>query len=226
VFGHPGATFSALIARPTWWLPYVLGALLSGALGASLGPKVDIERSVRSDFDARAERTGVPIEGRQIQTVIDSQERMKPYLAPVAILGYSLYFFFVAAILQIVARALGGDTRTSELLAVFSYAQTPNLIGQVIALVVVASAADGSLTMEQARHPVVSSLAALLPAETGGVVGTFATSIDVFTLAILALLIVGLSRLRGLPRRAALGIPLTLWGFFVLLKLGFAAVFG
>jgi len=29
IFTRPGATFSALIRRPTWWLPFVAGALLA-----------------------------------------------------------------------------------------------------------------------------------------------------------------------------------------------------
>ena len=71
VFTQPGKTFEALVARPTWWLPFVL---LIAAVAASIlvaTPKIDQDQTVREAFEKRAEKTGAKVPEEQVQRAVE-----------------------------------------------------------------------------------------------------------------------------------------------------------
>ena len=57
-FTSPASTFAGLVRRPTWWLPLVLWLAGIAVVVLVSTPKIDMERTFREMFEARAARTG------------------------------------------------------------------------------------------------------------------------------------------------------------------------
>lgn len=225
VLWEPGKTFACLVREPTWWLPFVIGAVLAAVLGTVMIPKVDFERSLRQEAAAREARTGLAMPKEQIERISSLQQRIAPFFPFLAPLGFAFYFFFAVGVLRVATDVCGSEATPKQILSVFSYAQVPNLLASALALVVVARAADRSMTVEQMRTPLLSSLAAFLPDGASPALTALASSCDLFTLTTLALLMIGFGRLPEISRRAGGLIPVCLWAAYVALKVGWKAIF-
>ena len=73
-----------------------------------------------------------------------------------------------------------------------------------------------------AERMVKSNAAALLPEQASGPLVAFASSLDVFSLLTLALVVVAFRRIPGLSKGAATALPIVLWLVYVLVKTGLA----
>jgi hypothetical protein len=72
----------------------------------------------------------------------------------------------------------------------------------------------------------MSNLGAFLPADTAPALLAAASSLDVFALWSLVLLVIGFRRIPALSRGSATAIPIVLWGAWVAAKVGWRLVFG
>jgi hypothetical protein len=85
---------------------------------------------------------------------------------------------------------------------------------------------NGSLTQEGAEQVVKSNVGAFLDPSAPVALRAFASSLDIFSLAVLFLLVIGIRRLPGLSKGAATSIPIVLWLVIVIGKVAWRAVMG
>jgi hypothetical protein len=226
VFHQPAKTFEALVARPTWWLPFVL---LVASVGASIfvaTPKIDQEQTIREAFEKRAEKTGAKVADSQ---VAEAAERSKKFVwlgTPIGVTFVAVIFFAVAGILLGSAKAFGGELSYPQMLAIHGHSGLPNVLGAILSIPIFMTHADASLTQQAAQRVVASNVGAFLPADTAPALLAAASSLDVFALWSLALLVIGFRRIPALPPGAAAAIPIVLWGLWVAAKVGWRVVFG
>lgn len=225
-FSKPSETFGRLVARPTWWLPLVLGVLATAAILLVTTPKIDMERTIRETLEKRAEKTGQTVSSDVVARQVEWVKKMQPVFLGVGLVVSVLAFFVLGLILWGAARAMGADALYAQLLAVWAHASLPNLVAALIAIPVFASVADASLSQTQAQSLVASNAGAFLPETSPAVLRSFLGSIDVFSLATLFLLILGFRKLPGLSKGAATATPIVLWIVWVVGKTAWVAVFG
>ena len=226
VFTQPGKTFEALVARPTWWLPFVL---LIAAVAASIlvaTPKIDQDQTVREAFEKRAEKTGAKVPEEQVQRAVEQSRKFAWLGAPVGVLFVALFFFGIAGILFGAAKAFGGELSYGRMLALYGHSNLPNVGSALISIPVFLSHPEASLTQQAAQRVVASNVGAFLPADTAPALLSAASSLDVFALWSLALLVIGFRRIPALPPGSATALPIILWGLWVVVKVGWRAVFG
>ena len=224
-FTRPGPTFEALVRRPTWWLPFGLAVVVVAASIFLMTPKIDSERSIREMFERRAARTGQSISDQQISEIAARQEggvgRATAIGTPVA----AVMLLLVALLLWGGARAFGAEARFAQVLSLWTHANLANVAGALIAIPVVASLEDASQTQLSIQRVFKSNLGAFLPEEVPTFVSSIASSVDIFSLGALVLLCIGMQRLPGLSKGAAIGVPVGLWAVYVLGKAALATVF-
>ncbi len=224
-FTSPANTFAGLVHRPTWWLPFLLWLAGIGVVVLVSTPKIDMERTMREMFDARAAKTGQSISDEQIREMAARSERTPAKAAAWGVPTSALMFLFVALVLWGGARASGSEARFPQVLSVWGHANLPNVIGLVVAIPILASLADASETQFSIQQTLKSNVGAFLPPDAPVFLSSIASSIDIFSLATLALLVVGMKKLPAMPAGGAVAVPVVLWAVYVLGKAALAAAF-
>jgi Yip1-like protein len=222
VFSAPSDTFARLLAEPTWWLPFVLFVVLGVGSFAILSTRIDWERSADDVLARQAAKTG--------RAPAMNAEQLGPVMrtwglasAPVVVVGQ---LFVVAFALWAAERAFGGEARYVGMLAMWAHANLANAAGALLVVAVALATPPASVSLTGIERLVKSSAGAFLPEGTAPPVLAFASSIDIFSLAALALLVVGFRRIKGVPPAAATALPIVLWLVFVFAKTGLAFLRG
>jgi len=226
IFSRPSETFRRLVARPTWWLPLVLIIASTVASWLVVTPKMDMDRTIRESIEKRAEKSGRTIPPEVISRQVEMSKRLMPVFFGVTLAGTALFYFFPALVFWGSAKAMGADARYRQLLSIWGHAGLPNVLGALVAIPVFLQLPDGSLTQEGVGEAVKSNLGALLDPSTPVPLRALASSLDVFSLAALFLLVLGFRRLPGLSKGAATATPIVLWLVYVVGKVAWRTVVG
>lgn len=225
-FTKPSDTFGRLVARPTWWLPFVASVLATALSFWLVAPKIDMDRTVRESIEKRLEKSGRTMAPEAIQRQVDASKKMAPLFLVFAV-GASIVFFFVVSLaLWGGAKAMGADARYAQLLAVWGHSALPFVISGLVSIPLFLKEPDASLTQDQAQRVLASHLGAFLDDSAPGALKALASSVDVFSLAVLALLVLGFRKLPGLSKGAATWTPIVLWALAIAVKVGWKAVMG
>ena len=224
-FSDPPGTFERLVAAPTWWLPFLLwiGGVILSILVAT--PKIDMEATIRQALEKRAEKTGQTVSAEQITAQAEAAKKFGALAVPFGALFTAALFFATAGILHGASRAFGAESRFAQTLAVYGHANLVNVVAALVSVPVFLAKPDGSMTQQAAQHAVMSNLAGLLPDGAHAAVVSLVASLDLFSLATLALLVVGFRKLPGLSKGLATGIPVGLWAVYVVARAGWVSIF-
>lgn len=124
------------------------------------------------------------------------------------------------------ANAFGAEAKIPVYLAIYSHAQIPLVLRSIYGTVRLLAAGDGSLTFEQLGRIGTIGPALLLAPSSPAALLALASSLDLFVLATVGLLVLGFRKLPGLSRSSATGVPIGLFCLLVLIRIGWAAIFG
>lgn len=219
VFASPGPTFAAIARRPGWVLPLVISAVLSVAATAAILPRIDFESAIRERIAAR----GRTVPEEQIDQIVATQKRLAGLGYVWAALASTVIALILATVFWVSFKAFGWDLKFRQSFGVTSHALLPGigvsmlLIFFVTRLDLVNPADLGDLTR--------SNPGLLVDRHANPVLHSLAASLDVFTIWILALLVIGFAAAANVTRRKAAILIGSLWGIFVLGKAAWAAVF-
>ncbi len=225
-FTKPSDTFGRLVARPTWWLPFLLSIVVTAVSFWFAAPKIDMDRTVRESIEKRLEKSGRTMSPEAIQRQVEASRKMAPLFIVFAVTASVLFFFVVALILWGGAKAMGAEARYAQLLAIWGHSALPFVVSGVLSIPLFLAKQDASLTQDEAQRVLASHLGAFLDDSTPGALKALASSVDVFSVAVLFLLVLGFRRLPGLSKGAATWTPIVLWILAVVLKVGWKAVMG
>ncbi|HYN42502.1 MAG TPA: hypothetical protein VE129_12035, partial [Thermoanaerobaculia bacterium] len=117
------------------------------------------------------------------------------------------------------------EARFAQVAAVWSHANLPNLVGVLVAIPILASLPAASESQFSIQKTLKSNVGAFLPSDAPVFLSSVAGSVDLFSLAALALLVVGMKKLPEMPPGGAVAVPVVLWSLYVLGKAAIAAVF-
>jgi hypothetical protein len=219
---QPSATFGRLVARPTWWLPFLLSLVIGVLTYAVALPKIDLEGTIRESI----EKSGRSVPAGTVERQAAFMHKWSAaFTAGVAVIGAGA-FFVIALVLWGGARAMGGDVRYSQMMAIWAHSGLPSVIGSLFAIPLFLRLPDGSLTQSAAEKVLVSNVGAFLDDGAPAALRTLGASLDIFSFAVLLLLVLGFRRIPGLSRGAATAIPIVLWVVVVAAKVAWKAVMG
>ncbi len=225
-FTRPSDTFGRLVARPTWWLPLLLTVLATAGSFWIVMPKIDMDRTIRESIEKRMEKSGRTVSPEVVQKQVEAAKKMTTLYLGIAVAGSVLFFFVIALVFWGGARAMGADARYTQLLAIWGHSGLPSLIGVLVSIPIFLQLPDASLTQEAAQSVLKSNVGAFLDDSTPAALRALASSADLFSIAVLFLLVLGFRRLPGLSKGAATWTPIVLWGLAIALKVAWKAVMG
>lgn len=219
VFGSPAPTFASIARRPGWVLPLAISTLLSIAATAAILPRIDFDTAVRERLAAK----NVTMSEERVEQVITAQKKFAGFGYVWALVASTVIALILATVFWVSFKAFGWDLAFRQSFGVTSHALLP-YIGTSMLLIFFVTRLDlvnpndlGDLTktnpgflVDRSANPVLHSLA---------------SSLDVFTLWVLALLVIGFSIAAKVPRKRAAIVIVGLWGLYVLGKAGVTALF-
>jgi len=222
VFLDPRTTFEAISAavsipdpadpaktkdRSQWWLPLIVVILVSIAVTAYTVPNIVMPEQAKLIREAVMERGGTAEQAEQ--AIRMSGAFGLPMGIVSAALGTFIFVLVAAGILHLLTRAIGGKGTFRHSRAVFSYALLVSALASLIKLPLII--ARKTLFVETGPTLFFRNL------EPSDRLYRFLSGFDIFTLWLVAILVVGYAVAYRLPARKAAIVVVGLWLLFTCL---------
>ena len=228
-FTAPSKTFEDIKrGNKSWWLPLIVGALVSYLLFAAITQKIGLQQVVENQIrmDAKAQERMAQLTPEQHEAAMKFSVGLTEGIflgGPVLAIGFVAVLSL--GLLGTINFMFGGKAKFGSLFAVFYYAWLPMMVKQLLGVIVIYSGvAPESFNI---KNFAPTNLGAFLdPAETNKALYTLATSLDAVTIWTLVLLGMGTAIVAGVKRGSGYIAVFGWWAIFVLIGVGWAAVMG
>jgi Yip1 domain len=223
-FVAPSKTFTDIRRSASWWLPWLLTAIIGTGMVAIVDKKVGMEKVSENRLALTPKQAAkldqLPPDQRARQMEIAAKfTRYVAYIFP--LFHLMLVAIIAAMLLGTFNFGFGAELRFAQCYAVSMYAFLPGVIKALLAILIVLVTGGENFTFE---NPVASNLGALVD-PSSAFLYSVASSIDVFTIWILVLTAIGYSCVTRVKRGTCCGVIFGWWVVNTLLWAGIAAVF-
>jgi hypothetical protein len=223
IFIEPKAAFEQIAVAPRWWVPMLLIIVATLIFMAVFSNHVGWESTIRRGIESNERMQEMPAADRE--RVIEMQMKFVPITGmvfpPVAV---AVGMAVIAGVLLFVFRMLlDAQVKFVPTLAVVAWSSIPTLLSTAAALAVMLLKNPSEFDI---NNPVGFNVGFYLPEGTSKWLVSLASSIDLFSIWVILLIATGMSVLARKPWGTALGGVLMPWAVYVILKVGWAALFG
>ena len=224
VFFSPGATFADIARKPSWLAPVVVMTVLGLIVSFALNQRVNWHDVVMKQIDASSRASQLSTEQKEQQADVGAKFSV-PFSYGIGLLGPILAVLIVGGVMLGAYNLLGGANATFKAsMAIVSHAYFVTIISSLLFVLVLFLKPAGTVDLE---NPVATNLGAFMPDTAAKWLVKLATSIDLFSFWVMALIAIGFAAWnpRKLKFGSAFGIALLVWGVYVVCKVGWAAIF-
>lgn len=217
----PAETFEEIVRRPDVLAPLVIYVILGFISAALLVPRMDTESLLAQQREAIRKQSPNISEAdlEQFERIGVASAKVIMWASPLL----SVFFWIViAGVLFLAFRMMGGGGTFEQAVSVTLYAWLPmtilGILGSIVALL------RGSFDPAAAATLVKSNPAFLVDMKEQPVLFSLLSSVDLFTIWMLILLIFGFAAVSKFSRAKSAAIVIALWLAFLVVKVGFAAL--
>jgi len=225
-FFAPSKTFTDLRRNASWWVPFLIMAIVSLLFVYVVDQKVGFRKVVENQIQSqpkqadRMERMPADQREQSMQQQIKFT-RIFSYVFFVFILGW--YAIVAAVLLATLKFGAGADVKYKTLFALLIYASVPALLKSMLAILsLVAGVSSDGFTFQ---NPVATNPGYFVDRAAHPVLGSLLTSFDIFTIWTLALTAIGIACISKVKRGTAFAIVFGWFAVVVLIGVAFAAAF-
>lgn len=227
IFFEPSRTFEALRARPRFVAAAVIIILLSTAITVLLFNKIDYAAFMREQIVKSPRGAQMTPEQVDAAVRIYTGPFGKVFIYILPLIGTAGYIAAGGALYLFGSMLMGGALRYKQALSVWAYSSfAPSVLGAVAALLVLLLTPAEDIDPTQPGGLVRANLGLLLGHGSPRALASLLGSIDVFALYGLFLAALGLRKVGRMSSGSAWTVAAGLWLLGVLLKVGWAALFG
>ena len=219
VFASPGEVFADIARKPTWVWCLVLTTLV--AVGAQLVavPHIDMEATIR----ARMAERSTEITDEQMDTILQRADKLA-YIGPAAsVVVVPLAMIILAAVYLLGIKMSGSDADFLKAFSTTLHAYWPSTLVKG-GLGIVLMQRLGKVPANELKDLVKSNLGAFLSPDAPKWLGALGSTLDIFNLWAIALLVIGLSVVGGIPRKRAGIVVAVIWLLWIAGKVGVAFI--
>lgn len=229
VFSAPSKTFEDIKrGNRSWWLPWVifavLGYVLFAAVDLKIGMQQVVENQIRLNPKQEEKLAQAPPEQRALSTKISVYVTEGVFLAgPVLVLAAAALISLV--LWGTINFVFGGKATFGSIFAVWFFANLPGILKPLLGTIVIFAGATPETFNIKAYAP--TNVAAFLnPMETNAALYALATSLDIVTVWTLVLMGIGIAIVAGVKRSSGYIAVFGWWVITILFGVGIAAVTG
>jgi hypothetical protein len=226
-FVAPTKTFEDIRRNASWWMPWLLSAVLAVLFSYVVLSKIGLPALVDGVVHQSASledrlANSPPEEAASIRHSIEMQFRFM-YVAPVIFLIIGV---IVAGIFLGTANfVFGGRATFGQMLAVWFYGTLPLAVSTILTIISVYAGISGDSF--NIKNPVGTNVGYyLMNGETPHWLVTLLSSFDIIAIWSAVLLTIGISTVAGIKRGAAAVVVFGWWAIYALLQTGIAAFTG
>lgn len=223
VFFSPGKAFADIAKRPRWWVPILLSTIFTTVYLYLFSQHVGWVQMITQQLD----RANPSMPSEQRNAAIRIYRDYGGYIAFVSgLVGPIMVSLIIAGVLKLLADVImGANVGFKRMFAICNYAGLPNLLVTALAVVVMYMKPIDEFDLQ---NPLMLNAGAFLPADTAAWLMAGATSLDLFSFWVIALMAIGIHAAAGrkMSTGKAFGMILFPWALVVILKMGRAAAFG
>lgn len=224
----PGETFRAIRERPTWGLVLVVLLLLGGAAGLIAIQKFDpqVQRTeIRQQMEKRG-LAGDELDQRTDQAM-STMERFAPVLVAFGLVAASAGYLLTAVVLWLGVRFAGGDLTFQQGFSATLHGMIPaSALKSLVLIPVLLAAGSVDPRALQAGTVLQSNLGFLAPEGASKALVALLSSVDVFSLWTVVLLVLGLSLVGRVSKSTSALVVVGGWVFLVAAKVGWMSLLG
>jgi len=225
-FVAPSKTFNDILRSSSWWLPWLLGALVPLGFSVAIQQKVGWDKTY-SNILRQSSQTQ---QDRIAQLPPDQQARQKAIAASFTkyvvwaspVLGLLFAAIAAGVLLMTLNFGLGGRATFGQMFAVWMYATLPWLISGILGIVVLFAGLDADAF--NLKNPVGTNIGYYLPADLPQWLIAFGTSLDILTIWVLVLLTIGCAIVARTKLASTAIAVVGWWVLITLVKVGVAAI--
>ena len=223
-FVAPSKTFSDIRRSASWWVPWILLAIVSLAMVTVVDKKLGMEKVAENSIQLSPKRAAkldqLPPDQRASQMELAAKmTRIFAYGSPV--LTIIIVVVIAAVLVGTFKLALGAEVKFKHGLAISMYAFLPGIIKALLVIVTIMIGGGESFTFE---HQLASNLGPLFD-PSSPFLYSIASSLDLFNIWTLILTGIGYSCVSKVKRGTCMGVVFGWWAVVVLVGAGFAALF-
>lgn len=217
-FIAPSKTFNDILRSSSWWLPWLLGVLVTLGFGLAIQQKIGWDKTYGNILLQGSQAQ----QDRMSQLPADQQAKQKAIGAAFVkyifwatpVLGLLFAAISAAVLLATLNFGLGGHATFSRMFAVWMYGTLPFLIQGIIGIITIFAGLDADSF--NLKNPVGTNLGYFLPLDSPKWLIALGTSMDVLTMWVLILLTIGCATVGRTKRSTA---AVAVWGWWILITL-------
>jgi hypothetical protein len=223
VFFSPKPTFQDIAARPSWILPVVVMTILGGLVAFVMNQKVDWRDVAAKRIEESPRAANLTPEQKEQQIAMGA--KVSPgFVWAFGICWPILQALIVGAVVLLAYNVIGGaGARFSTSMGIVSHAYFPWIFYSLLFILILFLKAPGTVDLD---NPIATNLGSFLPESAPKALMSLGKSIDIFSIWTMFLISIGFTAVN--PKKLtgkAFGIVLSVWGVFVVCKMGLAWIF-
>ena len=227
IFLEPGRTFEALRERPRFVVAAIIILVLSLIITFLIFNKIDYSAFLRDQI-TKGPR-GDQMTPEQVDAAVGFYNgpigKVLIYVFPV--IGVAVYIAAGGALYLLGSMLMGGVIRYKQAISVWTYSSfAPAVLSTIVGIIVVLITPAEDINPGQPGGVVRANLGILLPHGSSPALAALLSSFDIFTFYGLFLAALGLRKVGKMSSGSAWTVAVGLWLIGVILKVGWAAIFG
>ncbi|MEA2236211.1 MAG: hypothetical protein QOC81_935 [Thermoanaerobaculia bacterium] len=213
VLFSPDATMASIARRPDWVVPLIVLLIMSLAAGVVIAQHVDFGAAAREAMEQNKNMSQEQLDkGVKMAAGIG---KVTTYLSPVL---SAIGLLIIAGVLLLAFRLFGGEGDFKQAFSVTCYSSMPGVIKGILMIIIIL-AKGGIIPAQQLAGLVRSNLGFLADYKANPMAFTVLSSIDIFSIWYLILMIIGFAYLAKVSRVKSAVIIISLWFVVLLFKL-------
>jgi hypothetical protein len=231
----PGETFADVNRKPTWIAPMIIAVatVLASTFFFSWRVHPDWDTIFRTQFKKQAEKRNQQIPPEQLEQQVTVAKTIAKFSPIIGAVFTPIFYVVLAGIFALGLMFIQAKTTFKKILSVVSWScAATGIVGMLVmmaSLMIRDEEGLRNIDPTQASGIVPTNLAAFLATDTSAAIKSLAGSLDIFTIWLLILFSIGFAAIAG-SRKITTGKAATVvfgfWAVFVVIRMGWAAMFG
>jgi len=212
----PAETFRDIAARPDLTFPLILVFVLTLLTTMVTFPRIDFEPAWREQFEKQK------MSEEKIDEMVTNLSKFQQVIALSGAVAGFLFLLAIAGVLLLAFKVMGGEGTFKQAMSIVAYAWVPQLIAGLLAIPLLIR--RGTVSPLELPTILKSNLGFLTDPSTNATLFALLSSIDVFMIWTLILLVLGFSVMSRFSRGKTAAIVISLWVLVVLIKTAMASL--
>jgi Yip1 domain len=226
-FIAPSKTFTDILRSSSWWLPWLIGLVVTLALGFAIQQKIGWDKVydniLRQSPSQQKRMDQVPAD-QQAKTKAIGTAFTKGIFWAAPVIGLVVTVIMAAVLMATVNFGFGGRSKFGHTFAVLMYGSLPVAIKALLGIVTIYAGVDPDSF--NIKNYVGTNIGYYLPLDMPKWLIALGTSLDVFTIWMLVLLTIGCAIIGKISRGKAAGAVFGWWAIAVLIGMATAGIGG